>query len=117
MSNDSIKYQTSEYEKGISVIKLGKSVLGGNEAFGFTSTLHELIEKNVKTVIVDLGAVELMNSSGLGMLVNGLITLRKHGIPLNLVAVPEKVVELLEITHLNQVFKSFTTVMEAAEAE
>ncbi len=115
MSNDTVKYSTDEYRDGIWVIKLGKSVLGGNEAFGFTSTLHELIEKEIKSVIVDLADVELINSSGLGMLVSGLSTLRKHGIPLKLASVPEKVLELLTMTHLDKVFKIFDTVETAAE--
>lgn len=110
------EYEIIKSDPGIASIKLGKNVLGGNEALAFTSKLHELADKKIKAVIVDMHDVEIINSSGLGMLVSGLSTLRKHNITLALAAVPQKVESLLEMTHLDKVFSLFGNI-EAAVKE
>ena len=99
----------------VAVIYLGKSVLGGNEALEFTSHLEECSNKNIKYVIVNLQKVQMMNSSGLGMLVSGISTLRKHNITMYLADVPEKVFKLLKMTHLDEVFNTFPSLDIAIE--
>lgn len=107
MSTTQLTYNFVNDENTIATITLNENVLGGNEALEFTSLLNQLSEKNVRFVIIDLSKVTVMNSSGLGMLVSGLSTLRKHSINMFLSSVPEKVNHLLTITHLDRVFKSY----------
>ena len=113
--NDSAlnNYKIFDENPQFALVKLGKSVLGGNEALHFTQMLNEISTKNVKYVIVDLKQVETMNSSGMGMLVSGLTTLKKHNIEMQLVSVPSKVMYLLKMTHLNNVFKTFDSINDA----
>jgi anti-sigma B factor antagonist len=56
-----------------------------------------------------------MNSSGLGMLVSGISTLKKHNISMLLANLPEKISALLQITHLDKVFKVYPNVEVALE--
>ena len=50
-----------------------------------------------------------MNSSGLGMLINGLSLLKNSNMQMYLTNVPQKVQKLITITHLDNVFKIFET--------
>ena len=113
MDND-YHYKLSALNPKVAIIQLKEQVLGGNDAMYFSSKLEEIATKGVNFVIADLSAVSLMNSSGLGMMVAGLSTLRKYKINFVLASVPDKVNSLLEMTHLNKVFKIYVSV-DAAE--
>lgn len=95
------------------VITLSRNVIGGADALDFSTQLATLVASGVKRVIIDLAEVELINSSGLGMLVQGHSLLRKSGGIIVLASVPERVQKHLEMTRLNSVFTVFPSV-EAA---
>ncbi|HYF01740.1 MAG TPA: STAS domain-containing protein [Patescibacteria group bacterium] len=95
-------------------IILKEQVLGGTEAMAFTSQLREIADKGIRCVIIDMSRVEIMNSSGLGMLVSGLSTMRKFGGMIKFASVPQKVQHLLKMTHLDTVFETYATPEEAA---
>jgi anti-sigma B factor antagonist len=101
--------------KETAVISLSNFILGGNDALAFTKELEALGNQNLKFVIIELTQVELMNSSGLGMLVSGISTLKKYNITMFLCNLPEKITNLLQITHLDKVFKVFPNVETALE--
>ena len=61
----------------------------------------------------DLAKVDWMNSTGLGILISGLTTLRNNGGELKLANVTEKIQSLLTITKLITVFENFDSVEEA----
>ncbi|MBL7997909.1 MAG: STAS domain-containing protein [Candidatus Kapabacteria bacterium] len=94
-------------------VALAENVLGGADAAEFSKHIQSLAEQGVRRVLVDMSAVRVMNSSGLGMLVAAHSTLRKFGGAVDFAAVPEKVTSLLAMTHLNTVFKSYASVDEA----
>ncbi|MFC2130835.1 STAS domain-containing protein [Bacteroidota bacterium] len=101
---------------GVVTITLGENVLGGNEALDFSSKLYELNQQGIKCVVVNLQNVKMINSSGLGMLVGGLNTLKKNDIKMLLAGLSEKIDVLLNMTHLNQVFTIFNNVDDALES-
>ncbi len=86
------------------IITLPAKVLGGSDAVNFSEHIRELVSKGTSKVTVDLSAVELMNSSGLGMLVAGHSTMKRAGGTLAFTHVPENVKGLLRMTHLDSVF-------------
>ncbi len=86
------------------VITLPAKVLGGGTAVDFAEQIRSLIGEGQRTVFVDLNAVEIMNSSGLGMLVAGHSTLKRAGGSLIFRNVPDTVSSLLRMTHLDSVF-------------
>lgn len=108
---------TSTNNQSISaVITLPNQVIGGADALEFSANIRKFTEQNVQHIIVDMSVVELINSSGLGMLVNGLSLMRKIGGSLVLAAVPQKVQGLLDMTHLNTVLQSYPTIQQAEES-
>ncbi|MCX6155567.1 MAG: STAS domain-containing protein [Candidatus Kapabacteria bacterium] len=100
----------------IAMIKLEKQILGGTEALLFSSKMRELVAMKIGSVVIDLSSVESMNSSGLGMLVSGLSTLKNAGSNMLLANVPEKVMNLLTMTHLDKILKIFSNVDEAVSS-
>lgn len=96
-------------KENTSLVSFGSQLIGGNDAIILISKLNELPSKKIKFVIADLSKVEIINSSGLGMLVSALTTLKKYHIEFWLCCLPEKVQKLLEMTHLDRVFRIFET--------
>ena len=106
----------SHIENKSSILTLSSQVIGGADALEFSMEIRTIVERNVQYVIVDMSKVELINSSGLGMLVSGLSTMKKAGGTLKLAFVPNKVQQLLEMTHLDTVLNSYLTIQEAQES-
>lgn len=98
------------------VIELKGNVMGGEDTKDFTETLHKLIDEGKKNVIVDLSAVKFMNSSGLGMLISGLTTMKRADGHLKLANVTDKIESLLIITKLITIFESYESVDEAVKS-
>lgn len=67
-------------------------------------------------VVVDLGAVDYIDSTGLGILVICFTSLKKLGGALKLVNPNKRNVELLLLTKLHTVFEVFTEVQDAVNS-
>lgn len=110
-----MSYQTSERYNCV-VIQFKGNVMGGPDAVNLSEELHALIDVNKTNVIVDLSKVKFMNSSGLGMLIGGLTTMKKAGGDLRIANATDKIESLLVVTKLITVFKHFRSVDEAVES-
>ncbi|MBI3579213.1 MAG: STAS domain-containing protein [Ignavibacteriales bacterium] len=99
--------------KGITLIELKGNVMGGPDASSLNEELHKLIDGGKSKIVVDLGEVKFMNSSGLGMLIGALSTVRNAGGDLKLARATEKIQSLLVVTKLVRVFEHHDTVAEA----
>jgi anti-anti-sigma factor len=60
-------------------------------------------EPDIDRLVVDLGEVGVMDSSGLSLLVDLLRLCRDTDLPMTLRGVPDRVVQLLDLTGLDQV--------------
>jgi len=98
------------------IIELKGNVMGGDDTKEFTETLHKLIDEGKKNVIVDLSGVKFMNSSGLGMLISGLTTMKRAEGNLKLANVTDKIESLLIITKLITIFESYESIDEAVKS-
>ena len=107
-----MSYQTSERYNCV-VIQFKGNVMGGPDAVSLNEELHALIDVDKTNVIVDLSKVKFMNSSGLGMLIGGLTTMKKAGGDLRIANAADKIQSLLVVTKLITVFKHFHSVDDA----
>lgn len=112
-SNSSHIVKIPDTKPNIAVFELGNNVMGGNEALGFTSDLHELLEKGFIFIILDCTKVEMINSSGLGMLVSGHSTCKRYNASFALSAISNKILKLLEMTHLDKVLHIYENTEQA----
>ncbi len=98
------------------MVRLDAQIFGGVQAIDFGRQVSEFCENGGRCLVVDLGEVRLMNSSGLGMLVSAMTAMRKYGGSMRLARLPEKVSELLEMTRLDTIFDVYQSVEEARKA-
>jgi len=110
-----MKFSTKELTN-VTVVKMEGSMLGGPEASELNSALHKLLDAKKKNIVVDLSDVSLMNSSGLGMLIGAVTTMRNAGGNLKLAAATEKVTQVFKITKVGNVIELHDTVKSAVES-
>jgi anti-sigma B factor antagonist len=104
----------ADYEKnGVAVLQPKGKIMGGPDATLLHEKLHECLENGQRKVVIDLSQVDWMNSTGLGILISGLTTLRNNGGELKLANVTDKIQSLLTITKLVTVFEAFDSVDDA----
>lgn len=78
-------------------------------------TLIDLTEKKVGAIVVDLGGVTYMDSSGIATLVEGLQETMAYGGKFRLTSLTPKVLQVFELARLTDVFEIFTSVEQAKE--
>jgi anti-sigma B factor antagonist len=76
--------------------------------------LHGLVASGTPRIVVDLDAVDFLDSTGLGVLVGALKRVRSNGGELALVCTSPRIRKVFEVTGLTKVFALFDTVDEAA---
>lgn len=109
-----MKYDIKEQFNCI-VITLKGNIIGGPHAETFRDELHKLIDEGKTNVIVDLGKVKFMNSSGLGILIGALTTMRNAGGNLVICEADKKIENLLMVTQLVKVFDHYRSLEEAVQ--
>jgi anti-sigma B factor antagonist len=72
---------------------------------GLRKQLLALVEAGNTKLVVDLGATEFIDSSGLGALISGLKAARQAGGDLRIAAPTQQVITVLELTNLNRVLR------------
>ncbi len=108
-----MQFSVSERYNSV-VIQLKGNVMGGPDGAKLHARLQEFKEASKLNVVVDLKRVRFMNSSGLGMLISGMTTMRNAGGDLRLANAADRIRSLLIVTKLITVFKHYGSVDEAA---
>jgi anti-sigma B factor antagonist len=100
------------------VIRPGGERIDIEVAGELRTALLGLIESGKRNLVMDLGGVTFIDSSGLGALVSAFKTLktRKQDGDIRLANAQPSVVELLEIIRLNRVFSSYPSVEQAVHS-
>src|SRR3954453_19809393 len=78
--------------------------------------LIDLVSAGNYHLVVDMEAVEFLDSTGLGVLVGGLKRVRAHEGSLRLVCTQERILKIFRITGLTKVFPIHASVDEAVAA-
>lgn len=78
--------------------------------------VRELLNNRHKNIILDLGGVTFLDSSGLGQLVGSYATAVSHGSEIKLLNLNKKVYDLMQITKLYTVFAIYTDESTAVES-
>jgi anti-sigma B factor antagonist len=111
---------------GITIVDISGRIVLGKDSASVRDMIHDLLRKGDKQILLDLGAVDSIDTRGLGSLVGAFLTVRKQGGELKLLNLPKKVADVMEITKLCTVFdilndeatavKSFSQATETAMA-
>lgn len=105
-----------EVHGDVYVLSLKGKLMGGSETAEVHDRIKQLSQVGVKRVVLDLGGVKWMNSSGLGALMSSMTTMKSGGGDLRLSSVAEKVESLLIITQLLKIFKTYDNVDAAVKS-
>ncbi len=101
-------------EQGTAAVLLVKgNLMGGPETLAVHEKVRELVGLKKTNVVIDLSGVAWINSSGLGMLMGCLTSIRNAGGEMRVTGVTEKVKNLFVITKLITLFETYETVDEA----
>jgi len=98
------------------ILVVAGSVLGGAEALEFSRAIANLVRDGVRSVVVDMSGVDVMNSSGLGMLVSSSGVMRSAGGTMSIASAGEKLQALFRMTRLDSVLVQYPTRDEAIAA-
>lgn len=101
---------------GIAVLVLKGKVTKGESEAQLRDRILDLVEGGRKRLIVDLAGVSYMDSSGLGELVRCYTTTRREGGRMALVGLNRRLVDLLRVTKLEDVFEVYESEADAARA-
>ncbi len=102
-------------EPGYTVIAVGGEI-DVYSAPKLRERLVGLVEEGSYELIVDMEAVEFLDSTGLGVLVGGLKRVRAHDGWIDLVCTQSRMLRIFRITGLNRVFSIYDSVSEAIAA-
>ena len=101
-----------EFEGGV-VLALQGDIVGGPHADDFYKTIHDLIDAGKTTVLIDLAKAKRSNSSGLGILIRGYVSLRNAGGTMRVYNLTEHVDHMFKITRFNSILEVYDTEEEA----
>ena len=89
---------------GVTVVDLSGRITLGEGSVILRDTVRDLVGKGNKKILLNLGDVTYIDSSGIGELVSAFTTVRNQGGELKLLNLTKKVHDLLQITKLYTVF-------------
>lgn len=93
----------------------GKLVLGDGDAL-LKDKIHSLVFQGRKQLVLNMGEVSYVDSSGLGALVASSVTAKNNGAQIKLVSLTKRLHDLLSIAKLLTVFESYDTEQDAINA-
>ncbi len=89
---------------GVTILDLSGRIVLGEGSVQLRDSIKELVTKGQKNILLNLGDVNYIDSSGLGELVSAYTTVKNSGGELKLLNLTKKVHDLLQITKLYTVF-------------
>jgi anti-sigma B factor antagonist len=93
----------------------GKITIGAGD-LALRGAVHEALDGGGSNLVIDLGRVTTIDSSGVGELVSAYTTATNRGAKLKLARIPQKVNDVLTITQLITVFDVYDSVDEAVRS-
>ena len=95
---------TSREVNGVSVLDLSGRITLGEGSVQLREAIRGLIGKGAKIILLNLGNVNYIDSSGLGELVSAFTTAKNQQAEVKLLNLTKKVHDLLQLTKLYTVF-------------
>ena len=98
-----MKSSTRQFD-GVCIVDLSGRLTHGEGSVVLRNIVRELVAQGKKKILLNLGDVNYIDSSGVGELVSAFTSVRNQGGDLKLLNLTKKVHDLLQITKLYTVF-------------
>jgi anti-sigma B factor antagonist len=100
----------------VTILDLSGEVRIGDGSVALRDSIRTLVDQGKKKVLLNLGSVKYIDSSGIGELIANYTTLSRQGGELKLLNLTDKIQNLLVITKLLTVFDSYDNEAEALKS-
>jgi anti-sigma B factor antagonist len=101
---------------GVTVLEVSGRVVLGDGGVALRDSIQNALKFGTKKLVVDLGGVNYMDSSGLGELTNAYTSAKARGCDVKLARLTRKLDNLMLITKLATVFDIYPDEVEAVAA-
>ena len=92
---------------GVTILDLSGRITLGEGSVTLRDSVHDLLAKGSKNILLNLGQIRYIDSSGIGEMVSGFTTVTNAGGQVKLLNLTKRVKDLLQITKLYTVFEVF----------
>jgi anti-sigma B factor antagonist len=100
----------------VTILDLSGEVRIGEGSISLRDSIRNLADQGKKNVLLNLGGVKYIDSTGIGELIANYTTITRQGGQLKLLNLTDKIQNLLVITKLLTVFDSFDNEAEALKS-
>ena len=100
----------------VTILDLSGEVRIGDSSVALRDSIRTLADQGKKKVLLNLGGVKYIDSTGIGELIANYTTISRQGGQLKLLNLTDRVQNLLVITKLLTVFDSFDNEAEALKS-
>lgn len=90
---------------GVTIVGISGRIVLGEESASLRDLIRDLLNHGRKKILLKLGAVDHIDSAGLGSLVGASASVRKQGRELKLLDLPNKLLDIMQITKLYTAFE------------
>lgn len=100
----------------ITVLDMDGRITIGEGSVSLRNAIRRLVEEGKKNILLNVGGVGYVDSSGIGELVSSFTAVKKEGGQLKLLNLTQKIKDLLAITKLLTVFDTYDDEQTALES-
>jgi len=103
-------------QDGVTIIKLQGVIKLGESSQFFSTYLEKILDERVSSLLLDMSEIDYVDSTGLGELVGYLQRFSDIGGKIALLRPQERILKLLKLTRLDEVFEIFQDEAEGIAA-
>lgn len=92
---------------GVTILDISGRIVLGKETAALRDSIREQIAQGRKNILLNLGEVPYIDSTGIGELVSAFIAVRREGGAVKLLNLAKKVRDTVEIVKLGSIFELF----------
>ncbi|HCV42919.1 MAG TPA: hypothetical protein DGH68_05510 [Bacteroidetes bacterium] len=96
--------RTSTLDGGVGLIEVKGSLVGGEETDALRKAIAGFVDREYSKLILDLGGVTYLNSTAIGVLMQGFTSYARRNWQLKLCGINKKIDSIFVITKLTLVF-------------
>ena len=102
----------------VAVLSLSFTLFGSSapDSQEFKDKIYQLLEDGVTKFVIDLKGVKRMDSTGIGVMISALTSVRKIGGAFKLAEVSDIMESILVMTKLDSVFETYKSTDEAIQS-
>jgi anti-sigma B factor antagonist len=99
---------TIRHVEGVTILDVSGRITLGEGGVTLRDAIQDALKTDTKKLILDMGGVNYMDSSGVGELTGAYISAKNQGCELKLLNLTKKIDDLMQITKLSTIFDIYS---------